>query len=181
MSSRAPPVSRYKPPEGSPEGVPFSEASRRAKRGRPRAERSEAPPSEARLHQAKRGSTEAPPSEARPREGHREVAITKKLKKVPPESPGREPLIIKFSLLPGLYYFQKKTSYPWLGSWHVMAKERQVFFWSFFFSIYNRGIVAFRIRHSRLVAFPIPAFYSGFFENNTLSFWFLKLINFLRC
>ena len=42
---------------------------------------------------AKRGSTEAPPSEARPREGHREVAITKKLKKVPPESPG-EPLIL---------------------------------------------------------------------------------------
>ena len=32
-------------------------------------------------------------SEARPREGHREVAITKKLKKVPPESPG-EPLIM---------------------------------------------------------------------------------------
>ena len=43
----------------------------------------------------KRGSaerSEAPPREARPREGHREVAITKKLKKVPPESPG-EPLI----------------------------------------------------------------------------------------
>ena len=54
----------YKPPEGSPEGVPFSEAS------------------------------SLPPSKARPsrREGHREVAITKKLKKVPPESPG-EPLI----------------------------------------------------------------------------------------
>ena len=35
------------PPEGSPEGViPFSEASSRAKRGRP-AERSEAPPNEA--------------------------------------------------------------------------------------------------------------------------------------
>ena len=65
----------------APEGVPFSEASSRAKRGS--AERSEAvPPSEARLHR-----------EARPRgEGHREVAITKKLKKVPPESPG-EPLI----------------------------------------------------------------------------------------
>ena len=43
------------PPEGSPEGVPFSEASSpRAKRGRP-AERSEAPPSEARLRRAKRG------------------------------------------------------------------------------------------------------------------------------
>ena len=91
-------VRRYKPPEGSPEGVPFSEVSsrakrdsaprtpprlRRAKRTRSDAERSEAPPSEATL---------APPSEARPREGHREVAITKKLKKVPPESPG-EPLI----------------------------------------------------------------------------------------
>ena len=76
------------PSEGSPEGVPFSEASSRAKRGsaerrkrgsgappsearfrrakRGSAERSEAvPPSEARLHRAKRGSTEAPPSEAR--------------------------------------------------------------------------------------------------------------------
>ena len=59
-------------------------------------ERSEAvPPSESR--RAKRGSTEAPPSEARPREGHREVAITKKLKKVPPESPG-EPLITHSNL-----------------------------------------------------------------------------------
>ena len=45
------PVSWYKPPEGSPEGVLFSEASSRAKRGRP-AERSEAPP---RLRRAKRG------------------------------------------------------------------------------------------------------------------------------
>ena len=58
----------YKPPEGSPEGVPFSEASSRARlrranweappaersRGRP-AERSEAPPNKARLH---RGSAE---------------------------------------------------------------------------------------------------------------------------
>ena len=72
------------------EAVPPSEArpSRRTKR-------SEAvPPSEARpSRRAKRGSTEARPSEARPREGHREVAITKKLKKVPPESPG-EPLIL---------------------------------------------------------------------------------------
>ena len=73
------------PPEGSPEGVPFSKASSRAKRG---LQPSEARPS----RRAKRGSTEAPPSEARPREDHREVAITKKLKKVPPESPG-EPLI----------------------------------------------------------------------------------------
>ena len=57
-------------------------------------------PSGARLRRAERGSaerSEAPPSEARPREAareaHREVAITKKLKKVPPESPG-EPLIL---------------------------------------------------------------------------------------
>ena len=91
-------------------GLQPSEARlRRAKRGS--AERSEAPPNEARLRRTKRGSaerseavppsearpekrgsTEAPPSEARPREDHREVAITKKLKKVPPESPG-EPLI----------------------------------------------------------------------------------------
>ena len=47
----------YKPPEGSPEGVPFSEASSRAKRGSGRAkpgsaERSEAPP---RLRRVKRG------------------------------------------------------------------------------------------------------------------------------
>ena len=67
----------------------------RFERSPARAKRSEAPPpSEARLYRAKRGSTEAPPSEARPREGHREVAITKKLKKVPPESPG-EPLIFR--------------------------------------------------------------------------------------
>ena len=61
------PVRGCNPPEGSPEGVLFSKASSRAKRGS--AERSEAvPPSEARLHRAKRGSTErseAPPSEAR--------------------------------------------------------------------------------------------------------------------
>ena len=89
------PVRGCNPPEGSPEGVPFSEASSRAKRGsaEPRS-----PASEARLHRAKRGSTEAPSSEARPREGHREVAITKKLKKVPPESPG-EPLILFEELL----------------------------------------------------------------------------------
>ena len=54
-------VRGYKPPEGSPEGVPFSEASSRAKRSDRRAkrgstERSEAvPPSKARLH---RGSAE---------------------------------------------------------------------------------------------------------------------------
>ena len=90
------PVRRYKPPEGSPEGVPGLQPS-------------EARPS----RRAKRGSTEAPPSEARPREGHREVAITKKLKKVPPESP-----FIKFSLLPGLfnkniiYLFSKKKKTP---------------------------------------------------------------------
>ena len=55
-SVRHAPVRRYKPPEGSPEGVPFSEASSRAKR--------EAPP---RLHPVglHRGSG--------PREGHREV------------------------------------------------------------------------------------------------------------
>ena len=56
-------------------------------------------PSEARpSRRAKRGSTEVLPSEARPREGHREVAITKKLKKVPPESPG-EPFR-------GIFFFQ---------------------------------------------------------------------------
>ena len=58
-------VSRYKPPEGSPEGVPFSERASLA------AERSEA------LTERKRGSTEPPPREARLREGHRDVAITK--------------------------------------------------------------------------------------------------------
>ena len=47
------PVRWYKPPEGSPEGVPFSEAqSSRAKPARPSRR------SEARLHRAKRGSTE---------------------------------------------------------------------------------------------------------------------------
>ena len=49
----------------------------------PAAERSEAPPSEARLHRAKRGS----------REGHREVAITKKLKTKGSTRKPREPLI----------------------------------------------------------------------------------------
>ena len=79
-----------------PRGVPFSEASSRAKRGSAERRSEAVPPSEARLrHRAKRGSTEATPSKARPREGHREVAITKKLKKVPPESPG-EPLIFDF-------------------------------------------------------------------------------------
>ena len=73
----------YKPPEGSPEGVPFSEASsrakrssaerserlRRAKRGRP-AERSEAPPTR------RRGSTErseAPPRLRRAKRGRAKV------------------------------------------------------------------------------------------------------------
>ena len=84
----------YKPPEGSPEGVPFSEASSRAKRSEAPAERRSEAPAER--------SEAFPPSEARPREGHREVAITKKLKnykKDPPESPG-EPLI---------FFFPKKT------------------------------------------------------------------------
>ena len=76
------PVRWYlKPPEGSPEGVPFSEASsrakralRRAKRGRP-AERSEAPPSEARLH---RGSAERSEAGARRSSGGRHYKKTQK-------------------------------------------------------------------------------------------------------
>ena len=63
------------PPEGSPEGVPFSEASSRAKRGRP-AERSEAPPSEARrLH---RGSAERSREAARRSSGGRHYKKTQK-------------------------------------------------------------------------------------------------------
>ena len=49
------PVRWYKPPEGSPEGVPFSEASSRAKRGRP-AERSERGSAEPRSEAARRSS-----------------------------------------------------------------------------------------------------------------------------
>ena len=64
--------------------------------------------SERQSRRAKRGSTEAPPSEAaRPREGHREVAITKKLKKVPPESPG-EPLTY-FFFFKCLIYLDPRT------------------------------------------------------------------------
>ena len=67
-----------RPPAERSEAPPMSDGEAPPSEARP------SPPSEARLHRAKRGSTEAPPSEARPREGHREVAITKKLKKVPP-------------------------------------------------------------------------------------------------
>ena len=75
VSSSGASLSRYKPPEGSPEGVPFSER-------RPPAERSEpaVPPSEARLHRgdrAKRGSTEAPPT-ARRSSGGRHYKKTQK-------------------------------------------------------------------------------------------------------
>ena len=56
----------------------------------PSAERSEAERSEAESRRAKRGSTGGSTEAARRSSGG--VAITKKLKKVPPESPG-EPLI----------------------------------------------------------------------------------------
>ena len=74
--------------------APPSEArpSHRAKRGS--TERSEAPPSE-----LKRGSSEAPPSEARPREGHREVAITlTKTQKGSTRKPTAEPHIVSHVL-----------------------------------------------------------------------------------
>ena len=68
------------------------EASSRAKRGSERSEAAVPPSLNGGSTEAKLGSTEAPPSDARPREGHREVAITKKLKKVPPETSPGEPL-----------------------------------------------------------------------------------------
>ena len=107
------PVRRYKPPEGSP---PFSEASSRAKRGRP-AERSEAvPPSKARLHRGRR----------RAKRGRAKVIgrspLQKNSKRFHQKAQGNHLFILKFSLLPGLFnknIIFKKSIFSILQIWQI--------------------------------------------------------------